>query len=232
MASVASVADRAAWSAPLAARAVCSTASSRMVSSTGLQHAESEPVHHRLVPLIAARIADRQPHGFAQHHVTSCVPLGRTMAVENEDGHEAINALVLHRSHSVVLFDSAQACTCMAPAGPAEALESISRLHWESYKIYQSLWDAAGVTRTGNHRVKFEVTKRWNSPGQEALWSLPDLPGKPAGFRSRKKEYLVYVAPGSSNIETGICTGTKSIVGAEPEIEQLDRLVRSSEVKP
>ena len=42
----------------------------------------------------------------------------------------------------------------------------------------------------------------------------------------------MYVAPGPSNIETGICTGTKSIVGAEPEIEKLDRLARSSEVKP
>jgi hypothetical protein len=42
VASAASVADRAAWSAPLAARAVCS-ASSRIVSSTCLQHAQSSP---------------------------------------------------------------------------------------------------------------------------------------------------------------------------------------------
>ena len=43
-----------------------------------------------------------------------------------------------------------------------------------------------------------------------------------------KKEYLVYVAPEPANIETGICTGTKSIVGAEQEMEHLDRLVNKS----
>ena len=53
--------------------------------------------------------------------------------------------------------------------------------------------------------------------------------GEAYGFPfEEKKEYLVYVAPGLSSIETGICTGTKSFVGAEQEIEQLDRLVRES----
>jgi hypothetical protein len=56
-------------------------------------------------------------------------------------------------------------------------------------------------------------------------------PGQHLGLQ--KKEYLVYVASGPSNIETGICSGTKSIVGAEPEMEQLDQLARrSSQVKP
>ena len=55
------------------------------------------------------------------------------------------------------------------------------------------------------------------------------LTGEACGFPfEEKKEYLVYVASGPPNIETGICTGTKSIFGAEPEMEQLDRLVRKS----
>jgi hypothetical protein len=60
------------------------------------------------------------------------------------------------------------------------------------------------------------------------------LTGEACGFPfEEKKEYLVYVASGPSNIETGICSGTKSIVGAEPEMEQLDQLARrSSQVKP
>ena len=135
----------------------------------------------------------------------------------------------------LISFDSARACTCMAPASPAEAFEKASAAFTGKVtKIYQSLWDAAGITRTGNHRVKFEVTKRWKGPRARSIVVVTRLTGEACGFPfEEKKEYLVYVASGPSNIETGICTGTKSVVGAEPEMEQLDRLVRkSSEVKP
>ena len=37
---------------------------------------------------------------------------------------------------------------------------------------------------------------------------------------------MVYVAAGPAGIETGICTGTKSIVGAELEMGQLDLVIR------
>jgi len=132
----------------------------------------------------------------------------------------------------LILFDSARACTCMAPAGPAEAFEKASAAFTgKVIKIYQSLWDAAGITRTGNHRVKFEVTKRWKGPrARSIVVVVTRLSGEACGFPfEEKKEYLVYVAPGLSNIETGICTGTKSIVGAEKEMEHLDRLVKSSQ---
>jgi len=87
--------------------------------------------------------------------------------------------------------------------------------------------DTAGITRTGNHRVKFEVTKRWKGPQSTTIVVITRLSGEACGFPfEEKKEYLVYVAAGPANIETGICTGTKNIVGAEPEMEQLDLVVR------
>jgi hypothetical protein len=91
----------------------------------------------------------------------------------------------------LILFDSARACTCMAPASPAEAFEKASAAFTGKVtKIYQSLWDAASITRTGNHRVKFEVTKQWKGPEQETLWSSPDLPGKRVGFRSKRRRSI------------------------------------------
>jgi hypothetical protein len=95
-------------------------------------------------------------------------------------------------------FESAQACTCMAPASPAEAFEKASAAFTGRVtKIYQSLWDAAGITRTGNHRVKFEVTKRWKGPQARSIVVVTRLTGEACGFPFEgTKEYLVYVAPG------------------------------------
>ena len=126
--------------------------------------------------------------------------------------------------------EATQACTCMAPANAAEALyKSSAVFRGKVTKIYQSFWETVGFTRTGNYRVKFEVTKQWKGPRARSTVVVTRLTGEACGFPfEEKKEYLVYVAPGISNIETGICTGTKSIVGAEQEMEHLDRLVNKS----
>jgi hypothetical protein len=121
-----------------------------------------------------------------------------------------------------------QACTCSAPATAAEAFHKSSAVfRGKVTRIYRSFLDTAGITRTGNHRVKFEVTKRWKGPQSTTIVVITRLSGEACGFPfEEKKEYLVYVAAGPANIETGICTGTKNIVGAEPEMEQLDLVVR------
>ena len=123
---------------------------------------------------------------------------------------------------------AAQSCTCMAPATAAEAFHKSSAVfRGKVTRIYRSFLDTAGITRTGNHRVKFEVTKRWKGPQSTTIVVITRLSGEACGFPfEEKKEYLVYVAAGPANIETGICTGTKNIVGAEPEMEQLDLVVR------
>ena len=126
--------------------------------------------------------------------------------------------------------EATQACTCMAPANAAEALyKSSAVFRGKITKIYQSFWETVGFTRTGNYRVKLEVTKQWKGPQARSIVVVTRLSGEACGFLfEEKKEYLVYVAPGPANIETGICTGTKSIVGAEQEMEHLDRLVNKS----
>jgi hypothetical protein len=40
-----------------------------------------------------------------------------------------------------------------------------------------------------------------------------------------KEEYLAYVVTEPKDIQTGICTGTKSLAGADPEMKQLDDVV-------
>ena len=121
-----------------------------------------------------------------------------------------------------------QACTCMAPATTGEAFHKSSAVfRGKVSRVYRSLWDTMGVTRTGNHRIKFEVMKRWKGSQAKSIVVVTRLSGEACGFPfEEKKEYLVYVAPGVAGIETGICTGTKSVVGADLEMKQLDLLVR------
>ena len=126
--------------------------------------------------------------------------------------------------------EAGQACTCMAPATAAEAFEKSSAVFkGKVTRIYRSFLDTAGITRTGNYRVKFEVTKRWKGSQAKSIVVITRLSGEACGFPFEEKmEYLVYVAAGPANIETGICTGTKSIVGADPEMVQLDQLVQKN----
>src|SRR4030095_296450 len=82
-------------------------------------------------------------------------------------------------------------------------------------RIYQSLWDTAGFARTGNYRVKFEVTKHWKGSQARSIVVVTRLSGEACGFPFEEtKEYLVYVAPGPANIATGISTGQKTVICA------------------
>ncbi len=69
----------------------------------------------------------------------------------------------------VVAIEPAYACTCMAPATAAEALQKSSAVfRGRVVTIYRSFFDRLGITNTAGHRVQFEITKQWNlkySPG-------------------------------------------------------------------
>ena len=86
-----------------------------------------------------------------------------------------------------------QACTCMAPATAAEAFHKSSAVfRGKVTRIYRSFLDAAGITRTGNYRVKFEVTKRWKGSLSTSIVVITRLSGEACGFPfEEKKEYLV-----------------------------------------
>jgi hypothetical protein len=118
----------------------------------------------------------------------------------------------------------------MAPRTAAEALErSSSVFSGRVTKISRPFLDTVGITRSGNHRVEFAIRKHWKGAQSKVAVVLTRLSGEACGFPFQEgQEYLVYVAPGPGGIETGICTGTKSVAGAELEMEQLDRLLQAN----
>ena len=121
----------------------------------------------------------------------------------------------------------AQACSCSAPATTAEALKRAAAVfRGKVMKISVPSLDWIGLTRTGAHRVKFEVLKQWKGQSSDTAVVVTRLTGEGCGFPfEEQKEYLVYVVAEPKQIQTGICTGTKSVADAEQEMEQLDELV-------
>lgn len=55
---------------------------------------------------------------------------------------------------------------------------------------------------------------------------LTRLTGEACGFPFQKnQEYLVYIVSEPKDLQTGICTGTKNVADAGPEMKQLDEIV-------
>jgi hypothetical protein len=121
----------------------------------------------------------------------------------------------------------AQACTCAAPATAAEGLKrSAAVFRGTVTAIGRPFLDRIGFTRTGGHWVEFKVVKQWKGASSNTLEVVTRLTAEGCGFPfEEKKDYLVYVVTEPKEIQTGICTGTKSLAGAEPEMKQLDDLV-------
>jgi hypothetical protein len=129
----------------------------------------------------------------------------------------------------VVAIEPAYACTCMAPATAADALQKSSAVfQGRVVTIYRSFLDRVGITNTAGYRVQFEITKQWKGAPSKSIVVITRLTGEACGFPfEENKEYLVYVVTEPKDIQTGICTGTKNIAEAEQEMKQLDRLLES-----
>jgi len=93
-------------------------------------------------------------------------------------------------------------------------------------EISRPFWDRIGLTNSGSHRVTFAVVKQWKGTPSKSIEVATRLTGEACGFPfEEKKEYLVYVVTEPKDIQTGICTGTKTIIEAEQEMKQLDGIV-------
>ena len=124
-----------------------------------------------------------------------------------------------------VAATSADACTCSGPANPAEGFKQSSTVfRGKVTAISQSFLDRIGVTKTGNHRVDFAISRQWKGRRSKRIVVRTRLTGEACGFPFRvNEEYLVYVMPDRTP-ETGICTGTKRTADAAADMAQLDAI--------
>jgi hypothetical protein len=95
-------------------------------------------------------------------------------------------------------------------------------------EISRPFLDRLGFTKSGGHRVKFEVLQQWKGASSRSIELITRLTGEACGFPfEEKKEYLVYVVAEPKDLQTGICTGTKNLSEAVQEMKELDELVVS-----
>jgi hypothetical protein len=139
----------------------------------------------------------------------------------------ALFALIALIASALSSTEPAQACTCAAPATAAEGLKrSVAIFRGTVTEISRPFLDRIGLTRTGGHKIKFEVVKQWKGAPAKTVEVVTRLTAEACGFPfEEKKEYLVYVVTEPQDIQSGICTGTKTLTGAESEMKQLDDLV-------
>lgn len=120
----------------------------------------------------------------------------------------------------------AQACSCRAPVTTAKAFRhSVAVFRGKVVKISVPSLDRIGLTRTGAQRVKFEIVKQWKGVPSENTVVVTQLTSEECGFGfEEQKEYLVYVVAEPKQVQTGLCTGTKSAADADQEMQELDHL--------
>ena len=148
-----------------------------------------------------------------------------------EDDFQSMNltaTMIVYTTLAFVLTpEPAQACSCAAPAGPAEGLKrSTAVFSGRVVEIDRPFFDRVGLTNSGSHRLKFQILRRWKGARSNTVEVVTRLSGEACGFPfEQAKEYLVYVFAEPRDLQTGICTGTKSIAEAAQEMIQLDELI-------
>ena len=176
---------------------------------------------------LAVRTVRQARPDMTAHEALTAVELG----AEVEDGMMA-RVLALFLSIAwLISADLAVACSCAAPATTETAFRQSSAVFRGTVTdISQPFFDRIGITSSGLYRVRFEVTKSWKSAGSDEFVVKTRLSGEACGYPFETgQDYLVYVAKIMGDIETGICTGTRAIVGPDPEMEELDALVERSD---
>ena len=129
---------------------------------------------------------------------------------------------------------AALACSCAQPA-TGQAFEQSSAVFAGTVtEVAEPFWDWIGLTHSGGYDVTFRVTKRWKGADAAMETVRTRLTGEACGYPFEiGGEYLVYVAPGpTEDLETGICSGTRDLAGAEDDVRVLDQLVASEQAAP
>lgn len=121
---------------------------------------------------------------------------------------------------------SAAACSCAQPT-PEQAFErSTAVFAGRVVDIDTPFLAWLGLERSGSYDVTFAVSRRWKGVDRDSITVRTRLTGESCGYSFEMGgDYLVFVARGpAAGLETGMCSGTRDLAGAETELRALDGL--------
>jgi hypothetical protein len=122
---------------------------------------------------------------------------------------------------------AALACSCAQPAAEQAFAQSSAVFAGTVTEVEEPFWDRIGLSSSGSHDVTFQVTKRWKGAESATETVRTRLTGEACGYPFEiGGAYLVFVASApTEDLETGICSGTRDLAGAEEDVATLNRLV-------
>jgi hypothetical protein len=118
------------------------------------------------------------------------------------------------------------ACSCAQPETARAFEQSSSAFAGTVTEMNEPFWDWIGLSSSGSHDVTFQVTKRWKGAESATETVRTRLTGEACGYPFEiGGAYLVFVAHGpTEDLQTGICSGTRDLAGAEEDVATLNRL--------
>jgi hypothetical protein len=127
--------------------------------------------------------------------------------------------LLLGTSLFVLSANAALACSC-APTTPQQSLERSNAVF--SGKVI-NVAKFSNSSESGV-RVTFDVSKVWKGTNKQKLVVTTSDSSASCGYSFQEgKEYLVYASSQENKLQTGLCSGTKSLSEARTDLAALGR---------
>ena len=135
---------------------------------------------------------------------------------------------------SLAIPGAALACSCAQPSAEQGYELATAVFAGTVTEVEEPFWVRVGLSEPGAHDVTFQVTKRWKGADAATATVRTRLTGEACGYPFQLGgAYLVFVAPGpAEDLETGICSGTRDLAGAEEDVRVLDQLVAGEQAAP
>jgi hypothetical protein len=135
---------------------------------------------------------------------------------------------------ALAISGAAFACSCEQPTAEKAYARSSSVFAGTVVDVDKPFWAWLGLSSSGGYNVTFEVTKRWKGAAATTETVRTRLTGEACGYPFQQGgAYLVYVAPGpAEDLQTGMCSGTRDLAGAEEDVRVLDGLAAGEQAAP
>jgi hypothetical protein len=135
---------------------------------------------------------------------------------------------------TLTLPSAALTCSCEQPTAEKAFARSSAVFAGTVIDVDKQFWAWLGLSNSGGYEVTFQVTKRWKGSAATTETVRTRLTGEACGFPFQMGgAYLVYVAPGpAEDLQTGMCSGTRDLAGANADVLLLDELAASESPAP
>ena len=117
---------------------------------------------------------------------------------------------------------AASACTCVMPPSPQEALGEATAV-FSGTVVNIDAPMGLSISSADPVKYTFSVSNVWKGPQSQEIIVASERNGASCGYEFKEdEEYLVYSFGEKDNLRTNICTRTKEMIFANPDLLALD----------